>query len=70
MALGVRTLVDVAQSGAPGSEGAYTWQGAAGTDFWVDPKEDIVGVAMIQTLPGLDRPGLALRVLAYQALVD
>ena len=31
------------------SDGSYGWDGAFGTHFWVDPKEKIVGVLMIQT---------------------
>ncbi|MGH2461617.1 MAG: serine hydrolase domain-containing protein [Chloroflexota bacterium] len=68
MALGVRTLIDVAQSGIPGTAGTYTWQGAAGTDFWIDPAEELFGILLIQVLPGPHRPGEVLRVLTYQAL--
>lgn len=68
MALGVRTLVDVAQSGIPGTAGTYTWQGAAGTDFWIDPAEELFGILLIQVLPGPSRPGEVFRVLTYQAL--
>jgi CubicO group peptidase (beta-lactamase class C family) len=31
------------------SEGSYGWDGAFGTHFWVDAKEKIVGLLMIQT---------------------
>ena len=71
MGLGVRTLVDVAQSGMPGSVGIATWQGAAGTDFWVDPKEGIYGLLMTQIMPGGPYgPAQALRVLTYSALME
>ena len=30
------------------SDGSYGWNGAFGTHFWVDPKEKIVGLLMIQ----------------------
>jgi CubicO group peptidase (beta-lactamase class C family) len=36
------------------SPGSYGWDGALGTHFWVDPKEKIVGIMMIQT-GGSDR---------------
>ena len=29
--------------------GSFGWDGAFGTHFWVDPKEKIVGILMIQT---------------------
>ena len=31
-----------------GSVGEYGWSGAAGTTFWVDPKEQLVGIYMVQ----------------------
>jgi CubicO group peptidase (beta-lactamase class C family) len=35
-----------------GSAGEYRWGGAAGTAFWVDPKEQMVVVWMVQAQPG------------------
>jgi CubicO group peptidase (beta-lactamase class C family) len=32
----------------PGSPGEYGWSGAAGTTFWVDPKEQLYAIYMIQ----------------------
>ena len=68
MALGGRTLVDVAAWGSPGSVGTYTWQGAYSTDFWVDPREELVGVFMHQQFPDWTRPARTFRTLVYQAL--
>jgi CubicO group peptidase (beta-lactamase class C family) len=31
------------------SDGSFGWDGAYGTHFWVDPKEKLVGVLMVQT---------------------
>jgi CubicO group peptidase (beta-lactamase class C family) len=31
------------------SDGSYGWDGAFGTHFWVDPKEKLVGLLMLQT---------------------
>jgi len=38
-----------------GSAGEYRWGGAAGTAFWIDPKEQMVVVWMTQGAPGLRR---------------
>ncbi|HYU16147.1 MAG TPA: serine hydrolase, partial [Candidatus Acidoferrum sp.] len=38
-----------------GSAGEYRWGGAAGTGFWIDPKEQMVVVWMTQGAPGLRR---------------
>ncbi len=55
----------------PGSAGDYNWGGYAGTVFWVDPKEQIVGVMMMQS-PGAMRTyhRNLLRQLVYQAVAD
>jgi CubicO group peptidase (beta-lactamase class C family) len=68
--LGSRVLMDVAQSGAPGSAGEFGWSGAAKTHYWVDPQEQMVGLFMTQSMMSFDLPELDLRALAYQAIVD
>jgi CubicO group peptidase (beta-lactamase class C family) len=59
------------EAGMMGSAGEYNWGGAAGTRFWIDPQEELIGVFMIQILPhtGLEY-GSEFRVLAYQAISD
>lgn len=59
------------KNGNIGSEGEYYWGGAAGTRFWIDPKEQMIGVFMVQILPhtGLTY-GSQFRQLAYQAIAD
>ena len=47
--LSVRVLSDAVVRGSRLSDGSYGWGGAFGTHFWVDPKEEIVAVLMIQT---------------------
>jgi CubicO group peptidase (beta-lactamase class C family) len=66
--LGSRVLLDVAASGAPGTAGEYGWSGAAKTHYWVDPREQVVGLFMTQSMLSFDLPELELRALAYQAL--
>jgi CubicO group peptidase (beta-lactamase class C family) len=68
--LGSRVLMDVAQSGAPGSVGEFGWSGAAKTHYWVDPKEELVGLFMTQSMMSFDLPEFDLRALAYQAIED
>lgn len=68
--LGVRMVRNVAQAGHLGSEGMFNWGGAAGTDFWVDPQEELIGLLMPQQLwdPAL-KIRLDFRVLTYQAII-
>lgn len=68
--LGSRVLLNVAESALPGSVGEYGWAGAAKTYYWVDPKEELIGVLMTQYMLGVDVPEKDFQVLAYQALVD
>lgn len=67
--LGVSVIEDVAASATLGSKGVYGWSGAAMTNFWVDPVEDIVGIFMTQFMPSdFYRVVREFRVAAYQAL--
>ena len=58
----------------PGSVGDFSWDGAHGTYFWVDPKEKLVAVLMLQNpLDGLGRLTSIhyrheMRYLVYQAI--
>ena len=49
--------------------GQYRWGGAAGTTFWIDPGQDMVGIFMIQTWHDLARRSEFMQ-LAYQSIVD
>ncbi|HEV3346361.1 MAG TPA: serine hydrolase domain-containing protein [Methylomirabilota bacterium] len=55
-----------------GSAGEYRWGGAAGTAFWVDPKEQMIVVWMTQAQPGPRRgeDRDLFRQLVQAALVD
>jgi len=58
-------------AGVPGSAGEFMWAGYAGTYFWVDPKEEIVGVYMTQApSPVRAYYRRMFKSLVYQALVD
>ncbi len=69
--LGVGTiLATAATNGELGADGAYGWGGAAGTNFWVDPEGEIVGVFMVQSIPHQTPLAKKFRVLTYQALIE
>lgn len=53
-----------------GSQGEYYWGGAAGTAFWIDPKEQMIGVFLMQMLPPNVPAGDQFKRMAYEALVD
>jgi CubicO group peptidase (beta-lactamase class C family) len=52
-----------------GSKGTFLWLGHAGTNFWVDPNEALIGLIMPQALHYHEYLG-PLRELTNQAVVD
>ncbi len=48
--------------------GEYRWDGAAGTFFFIDPKDDMFVIFMVQTPSERGRIQLALKTLIYEAL--
>ena len=68
--LGSRVLLNVAESAMPGSVGEFGWAGVAKTYYWVDPKEELIGLLMSQYMASFDLPEKDFQVLAYQALID
>ncbi len=68
--LGGEVVMDPAAYGVLSSKGAFRWGGAASTDFWVDPKEDLLGIIMPQVFGNVAPFRGQFRVLTYQALVD
>jgi CubicO group peptidase (beta-lactamase class C family) len=61
----VRT-VQAAETQSPSGE--YRWDGAAGTFFFVDPKDDMFVICMMQTPSQRGRIQAVLKTLIYQAL--
>jgi CubicO group peptidase (beta-lactamase class C family) len=47
--LSVRVVNDHAKRGTLLSDGSFGWSGVYGTHFFVDPKEQVVGVLLVQT---------------------
>jgi len=54
--LGVRSVTDSALRHTLLSTGSFGWSGAYGTHFWIDPKQKLVAIMMVQT-PGQSRTG-------------
>jgi CubicO group peptidase (beta-lactamase class C family) len=66
--LGVDVVLDNAASGRRVSNGTFAWGGAFGTYFWVDRKEAIVGVLMVQEPVNSLRTDFQSAVM--QAIID
>ncbi|MGR4863891.1 serine hydrolase domain-containing protein [Caulobacter sp. LARHSG274] len=73
--LDLAVVADPARAGTLQGQGTFSWGGAAGTWFWVDPKNDLLMLGMIHILGKEADPALAhidetAATLVYQALVD
>jgi CubicO group peptidase (beta-lactamase class C family) len=69
--LGFAVRVDPGRNPVPGSVGDFSWSGVTGTFFWVDPKEKLVAVMMVQTPQGINVPNYRqARTMVYQALTN
>jgi len=68
--LGISVLLDPAAAKQLGSPGMLRWGGAANTDFFVDPAEELTGAFYTQLLPAYNPIRRDYRQLIYQALVD
>jgi CubicO group peptidase (beta-lactamase class C family) len=69
--LGVRVVIDPAKAGNLTSAGTFGWSGAAGTHFFVDREQELIGVFMVQR-QGQGGFGMSdqFETLVYQAIVD
>jgi CubicO group peptidase (beta-lactamase class C family) len=69
LGLAVRTTPGVVRM--MGSVGQFSWPGASGTDWWVDPKEELA-VVYLSAAPGPIRWHYRqlINALVYQAMVD
>ncbi len=68
--LGFAVAKDVGMIGSPTSVGEFNWGGAAGTRFWIDPKEKFIGIYMVQILPHPFAFGENFKIMSYQSIVD
>jgi Beta-lactamase len=69
--LGVDVRTSVGDSALPGSLGEYGWAGNAGTLFWIDPREQLIAIYMVQVNDG-DRVMLRnqFRTMVQSAIIN
>jgi CubicO group peptidase (beta-lactamase class C family) len=68
--LGFAVRTDTGRNPLHGSVGDYFWGGAYGTYFWIDPKEKLFAVLMMQSPLARLPYRYLMRELVYQAIVD
>ncbi len=69
--LGFEVRQRVGDAALPGSVGEYGWAGNAGTLFWIDPKEQLIAIYMVQ-VSDPDRVALRnqFRSMVQAAIID
>jgi CubicO group peptidase (beta-lactamase class C family) len=68
--LGFGVRIRTGEAVTIGSAGEFTWGGLYGTNFWVDPKENVVVVWMAQQVGGRTYYRTLIRDLTYGAMVQ
>ncbi len=66
--LGFAVVGDLGKKGELGSVGSYSWGGAFFTSYWIDPRENLIGVFMSQVRPVKSDIRAKFSTLVYQAL--
>jgi CubicO group peptidase (beta-lactamase class C family) len=67
--LGFAVRKEAGRCALPGSVGDYSWSGVSGTYFWIDPREQLIAILMMQAPLQRMRYRYLMRMLVYQALV-
>lgn len=68
--LGFAVVEDPAGAGGITSPGEFYWGGAAGTIFWIDPVEDLIGIVMVQHMNVQVPLRNTFKAVSYGALIE
>jgi CubicO group peptidase (beta-lactamase class C family) len=67
--LGFAVRVAEGEAVFPGNVGDYSWGGYAGTTFWIDPREKLIALWLMQAPGARAETRTLFRALVYSALV-
>jgi len=67
LGFGIRS--NAAVSWVPGSVGSFTWMGAWGTNFWIDPAEQLIAIQLVQITKDYNLFRRQFRNLTYGAFL-
>ena len=54
----------------PGSVGDFSWSGVTGTYFWIDPKQELIAILLMQAPAQRMHYRYLMRTLVYQAIAN
>jgi CubicO group peptidase (beta-lactamase class C family) len=67
---GLGFAVRTGEAEIPGSPGDYYWSGWAGTFFWIDPRQRLIGIMMLQAPERGYECWVRMRKAVYGALTS
>jgi len=67
--LGFAVRNEAGRCALPGSVGDYSWSGVAGTYFWIDPRQQLIAILMMQAPSERMHYRYLMRAMVYQAMV-
>ena len=70
MALGLGVVTEPELMPAMSTKGEISWGGLAGTKFWISPKDELIGIALVQLYRAPTPLKFDMKVAAYQAITD
>lgn len=68
--LGFAVRVEPGPGDPPAAQGEYWWGGAASTNFWLVPREQMVGIALTQHIPLANQYNTKFRSIVYRAIEE
>lgn len=67
--LGFAVRTHAGRCALPGSIGDYSWSGVSGTYFWIDPRQELIAILMMQAPIQRMHYRYLMRTMVYQAIV-
>jgi CubicO group peptidase (beta-lactamase class C family) len=68
--LGFAVRTHAGRNPLPGSVGDYSWSGVTGTYFWIDPKQELIAVLLMQAPAQRMHYRYLMRTMVYQAITQ
>jgi CubicO group peptidase (beta-lactamase class C family) len=67
--LGFAVRTEAGRCALPGSIGDYSWSGVSGTYFWIDPREQLIAILMMQAPNERMHYRYLMRAMVYAAVM-
>lgn len=68
--LGFAVRTHTGRNPLPGSIGDFSWSGVTGTYFWIDPKQELIAILLMQAPAQRLHYRYLMRTMVYQAIVE